>query len=64
MSENPKRAGLLTAYQHIGWQMPPPNPYPLRTEDRRKWSDGWVIGRRLRKKHDEELEATLEKELT
>jgi hypothetical protein len=51
----PKLAGVYAGYEADHWEIPRPNPYPLRSPERAAWHEGYPLGRRLREKHKAEL---------
>ncbi len=60
MSEpiTPKEWGYRVGYAEFepNTRPLPPAPYPLRDPNRYQWIDGWFAGRRLAKRHHEEME--------
>ncbi len=55
--DNPKEWGYRVGYAEFkpNTRPLPPAPYPLRDPNRYQWIDGWFAGRRLAKRHNEEM---------
>lgn len=55
----PKQLGFKWGYENPNFNAPPPNPYPLRSVERRQWHEGRALGRRLGLVHQQQFEKEL-----